>query len=86
MNSPSCNVERNYMANFKFLWQYFLLGIYYSMGRRCESWIVNIVWKHGYIEMCDVLSYRSDHLFRPFLAKNEKYQNNMYRKKKSGFT
>ena len=31
--------------------------------------------------MCDVLSYRSDHLFRPFLAKNEKYQNNMYRKK-----
>lgn len=31
--------------------------------------------------MSDVLSYRSDHLFRPFLAKNEKYQINMYRKK-----
>ena len=31
--------------------------------------------------MCDVLSYRSDHLFRPVLAKNEKCQNNMCRKK-----
>ena len=23
----------------------------------------------GYIDMCDVLSYRSDHLVRPFLGK-----------------
>ena len=32
--------------------------------------------------MCDVLSHRFDHLFRPFLGKNEKKKNqNMYRKK-----
>ena len=26
----------------------------------------------GYIDMCDVLSYRSDHLVRPFLGKKWK--------------
>ena len=37
------------------------------------SWIVDIVSVSenmpGYIDMCDVLSYRSDHLVRPFLGK-----------------
>ena len=37
------------------------------------SWIVIIVSinenMHGYIDMCDVLSYRCDHLVHPFLGK-----------------